>query len=139
MLEGLLGLSQEQMNLEYELTSLSFAGLRPKSGYADGDHQKLIEKIKTYEGETLRDKFDTYWTKEVGVSQELIDEFRSIMLVGEEPVPTDIKDVNLQNDATSIKAVYSITGTELPISSLEQPGIYVVKYNDGTSKKMMVK
>ena len=139
LLEGLLGLSQEQMNLEYELTSLSFAGLRPKSGYADGDHQKLIEKIKTYEGETLRDKFDTYWTKEVGVSQELIDEFRSIMLVGEEPVPTDIKDVNLQNDATSIKAVYSITGTELPISSLEQPGIYVVKYNDGTSKKMMVK
>lgn len=80
LLEGLLGLSQEQMNLEYELTSLSFAGQRPKSGYADGDHQLLIEKIKTYEGETLRDKFDTYWTTEVGISQDLIEEFRSIML-----------------------------------------------------------
>jgi protein-tyrosine phosphatase len=139
LLEGLLGLSQEQMNLEYELTSLSFAGLRPKSGYADGDHQKLIEKIKTYEGETLRDKFDTYWTKEVGVSQELIDEFRSIMLDGDDP--TDIKDVNLQNDAiqSGIKTVYSVTGTELPISSLDQPGIYVVKYNNGTSKKVVVK
>ena len=139
LLEGLLGLSQEQMNLEYELTSLSFAGLRPKSGYADGDHQKLIEKIKTYEGETLRDKFDTYWTKEVGVSQELIDEFRSIMLGEDEP--TDITDVNLQKGDIqfSVKAVYSITGTELPISSLEQPGIYVVKYNNGTSKKVVVK
>ena len=139
LLEGLLGLSQEQMNLEYELTSLSFAGLRPKSGYADGDHQKLIEKIKTYDGETLRDKFDTYWTKEVGITMEQIEEFRSIMLVGEEPAPTDIKDVNLQADAAGINAVYSITGTELPISSLSQPGIYVVKYNDGTTKKMMVK
>ena len=138
LLEGLLGLSQEQMNLEYELTSLSFAGLRPKSGYADGDHQKLIEKIKTYEGETLRDKFDTYWTKEVGVSQELIDEFRSIMLVGESDEPDAIEDLNAQ-DKSEIKAVYSITGTELPISALNQAGIYVVKYNNGASRKIVVK
>ncbi len=138
LLEGLLGLSQEQMNLEYELTSLSFAGLRPKSGYADGDHQKLIEKIKTYDGETLRDKFDTYWTKEVGVSQELIDEFRSIMLVGESDEPDAIEDLNAQ-DKSEIKAVYSITGTELPISALNQAGIYVVKYNNGASRKIVVK
>lgn len=139
LLEGLLGLSQEQMNLEYELTSLSFAGLRPKSGYADGDHQKLIEKIKTYEGETLRDKFDTYWTKEVGVSQELIDEFRSIMLVGDDPdAPDAIEDLSAK-DKSEIKAVYSVTGTELPTSALNQTGIYVVKYNNGASKKIVVK
>jgi protein-tyrosine phosphatase len=138
LLEGLLGLSQEQMNLEYELTSLSFAGLRPKSGYADGDHQKLIEKIKTYDGETLRDKFDTYWTKEVGVSQELIDEFRSIMLVGESDEPDAIEDLNVQ-DKSEIKAVYSITGTALPLSALNQAGIYVVKYNNGASRKIVVK
>lgn len=138
LLEGLLGLTQEQMNLEYELTSLSFAGLRPKSGYADGDHQKLIEKIKTYEGETLRDKFDTYWTKEVGVSQELIDEFRSIMLVGESDEPDAIEDLTVQ-DKSEIKAVYSITGTELPLSALNQAGIYVVKYSNGASRKIVVK
>ncbi|MCR5043109.1 MAG: tyrosine-protein phosphatase [Bacteroidaceae bacterium] len=138
LLEGLLGLTQEQMNLEYELTSLSFAGLRPKSGYADGDHQKLIEKIKTYEGETLRDKFDTYWTKEVGVSQELIDEFRSIMLVGESDEPDAIEDLTVQ-DKSEIKAVYSITGTELPLSALNQAGIYVVKYKNGASRKIVVK
>ena len=138
LLEGLLGLSQEQMNLEYELTSLSFAGLRPKSGYADGDHQKLIEKIKTYEGETLRDKFDTYWTKEVGISQELIEEFRSIMLDGGSEEPDDIQELSLQNNS-EINAVYSITGSQLPLSSLDEPGIYVVKYNDGTSKKIVVK
>ncbi len=138
LLEGLLGLSQEQMNLEYELTSLSFAGLRPKSGYADGDHQKLIEKIKTYEGETLRDKFDTYWTKEVGISQELIEEFRSIMLDGGSEEPDDIQELSLQNNS-EINAVYSIAGSQLPLSSLDEPGIYVVKYNDGTSKKIVVK
>ncbi len=88
LLEGLLGLSQEQMNKEFELTSLSFAGLRPKGGTLGyGDHQALIEKIKTYAGATLRDKFDTYWTQEVGITQEQIEEFRSIMLVGPaEPV-----------------------------------------------------
>ena len=81
LLQGLLGLSQEQMNLEYELTSLSFAGLRPKDGTPGyGDHQALIEKIKEYSGATLRDKFDTYWTQEVGISQNLINEFRNIML-----------------------------------------------------------
>ena len=127
------------MNLEYELTSLSCAGLRPKSGYADGDHQKLIEKIKTYEGETLRDKFDTYWTKEVGVSQELIDEFRSIMLVGDDPdAPDAIEDLSAK-DKSEIKAVYSVTGTELPTSALNHTGIYVVKYNNGASKKIVVK
>lgn len=82
LLQGLLGLSQEQMDLEYELTSLSFAGNRPKGGTPNyGDHLALIEKIKTYDGVTLRDKFDTYWTKEVGISMEQIEEFRSIMLL----------------------------------------------------------
>ena len=139
LLEGLLGLSQEQMNLEYELTSLSFAGLRPKGGYEDGDHQNLIEYIKTFNGETLRDKFDTYWTQEVGVDIADIEEFRRIMLVGDDP--TDIKDINSQENGaqSSIKAVYSITGNELPLSSLGQPGIYVVTYNNGTSKKVVIK
>ena len=82
LLQGLLGLSQEQMDLEYELTSLSFAGNRPKGGTQGyGDHLNLIKKIQEYEGETLRDKFDTYWTKEVGISMEQIEEFRSIMLL----------------------------------------------------------
>ena len=139
LLEGLLGLTQEQMNLEYELTSLSFAGLRPKSGYADGDHQKLIEYVKALEGETLRDKFDTYWTKEVGISQEQIDEFRSIMLI--DPVETAIKGISLTEKATpsGIKAVYSISGNELPTNSLNQRGTYVVRYNNGTSQKVVVK
>lgn len=138
LLEGLLGLSQEQMNLDYELTSLSFAGLRPKGGYEDGDHQKLIEYIKTFEGETLRDKFDTYWISQVKITKEQIEEFRDLMLEG---VPTDIKEITNQADAQQfdVKAVYSITGVELPMSALDESGIYVVKYNNGTSKKIVVK
>ena len=138
LLEGLLGLSQEQMNLDYELTSLSFAGLRPKGGYEDGDHQKLIEYIKTFDGETLRDKFDTYWITQVKLTKEQIEEFRDLMLEG---VSTDIKEITNLEDATQseIQAVYSITGVELPISALNESGIYVVKYNNGTSKKIVVK
>ena len=140
LLEGLLGLTQEQMNLEYELTSLSFAGLRPKSGYADGDHQKLIEYVKALEGETLRDKFDTYWTKQVGITQDQIDEFRSIMLV--DSPETAIKGICLTEKTTpsGIKAVYSISGAKLPTAVLNgQKGTYVVKYNNGTTQKVTVK
>ena len=141
LLEGLLGLTQEQMNLEYELTSLSFAGLRPKSGYADGDHQKLIEKIKTYDGATLRDKFDTYWTKEVGITMDQIEEFRSIMLV--DPTATAIKGIELQEKdtkAAAVKTVYSVSGAELPAGVLQNTkGVYVVKYNNGTIQKVVVK
>ncbi len=93
LLEGLLGFSQEQMNLEYELTSLSFAGNRPKNGTPGyGDHQAVIEAIKQYNGETLRDKFDTYWTDVVGIEKTDIEEFRSLMLTGyatTDPTPDD--------------------------------------------------
>lgn len=107
LLEGLLGFSQEQMNKEYELTSLSFAGLRPKSGYADGDHQKLIEKIKTYDGETLRDKFDTYWIKEVGITMEQIEEFRSLMLFDPNAkVSTDVNNDGIV-DTQDVISIYS--------------------------------
>ena len=91
------------MNLEYELTSLSFAGLRPKSGYADGDHQKLIEYVKALEGETLRDKFDTYWTKQVGITMEQIEEFRSIMLI--DPIETGIKGICLTEKTITASVV----------------------------------
>ncbi len=105
---------------------------------------KSIEELRkvlkscTNEAGIEPDKFDTYWTKEVGVSQELIDEFRSIMLYGELDDPDAIEEVSAQ-DKSEIKAVYSITGTELPISALNQAGIYVVKYNNGASRKIVVK
>ena len=106
LLEGLLGLSQEQMNLEYELTSLSFAGNRPKGGTQGyGDHQALIEKIKTYEGATLRDKFDTYWIQEVGISQDLINEFRNIMLC----VVLDENATNAPEAADNVNVVVNRT------------------------------
>ena len=96
LLEGLLGFSQEQMNLEYELTSLSFAGNRPKNGTPGyGDHQQVIEAIKQYGGSTLRDKFDTYWTQEVGITLDEIKEFRSIMLE-----PTESITIGNTNIAT---------------------------------------
>ena len=112
LLEGLLGFSQEQMNKEYELTSLSFAGLRPKGGYSDGDHQKLIEKIKTYSGATLRDKFDTYWTTEVGITKEQIDEFRSLMLY--DPNAPLAADVNRDGtvDTQDVLQVYTYMQTQ---------------------------
>lgn len=126
LLEGLLGLSQEQMNKEFELTSLSFAGLRPKGGTPGyGDHQALIEKIKTYAGATLRDKFDTYWTQEVGITQEQIEEFRSIMLVG----PTESVNIG----SLDVSTYYSTNA--LDFSLVKGVKAYIVSsYNSATGQ-----
>ena len=58
-----------------------------------------------------------------------------------DPVETGIKGVELQEKTTpsGIKAVYSISGTELPTNTLNKQGVYVVKYNNGTSQKVVVK
>lgn len=84
LLEGLLGFSEDQLCKSYEMTSFSYAGHRDKSAcYA------LIEVIKTCDGATLRDKFESYWNKNVGISKDAIAEFRGYMLT-----PSTSGDIN---------------------------------------------
>ena len=64
---------------------------------------------------------------------------KSFALINDDPdAPDAIEDLSAK-DKSEIKAVYSVTGTELPTSALNQTGIYVVKYNNGASKKIVVK
>lgn len=84
LLEGLLGFSEDQLCKSYEMTSFSFAGHRDKSGAYE-----LIKVIKECSGATLRDKFESYWNKNVGISKDAITEFRSYMLT-----PSTAGDIN---------------------------------------------
>jgi len=82
MLEGILGVELDQIYKDYELTSFSAAPgatNRLKTSFQD-----RIDVIQALEGETLRDKFENYFTNKLGVSADDIAYFRSVMLSDDE-------------------------------------------------------
>ena len=93
LLQGLLGVSETDLLLDYETTSFSEAGLRTKAD-GDGDaaassYEKVIPaefRGKIPAGGTLRDAFEAYFINTLGVDKALIDEYRNIML-GDSPLP----------------------------------------------------
>lgn len=93
LLEGLLGVTETDMLLDYETTSFSEAGLRTKAD-GDGDaaassYEKVIPaefRSKIPAGGTLRDVFDDYFINTLGVDKALVEEYREIML-GDSPLP----------------------------------------------------
>ena len=78
LLEGVLGLSEESLVKEYELTSFSTYGRRNRNNvYA---YKPMIQYLLKRDGETLRDKFENYLTEYVGIPAEKIEAFRAAML-----------------------------------------------------------
>ena len=75
LLEGVLGLTIDQIYKDYELTSFSVAGNRLKTSFQD-----RIDVILALDGATLRDKFENYFLNKLGVSATDITYFRSVML-----------------------------------------------------------
>ena len=75
LLEGLLGLTIDQIYKDYELTSFSVAGNRLKTSFQD-----RIDVILALDGATLRDKFENYFLNKMGVPMADITYFRSVML-----------------------------------------------------------
>ena len=138
LIEGLLGFTLNDMYHDYEFTSFAApAGNRNKSAI-----QERISVIQGLAGATLRDKFETYWVKRVGITAEEVEEFRDIMLYT--PVPVGIDKVEADHPAGSaaeVQAVYSPDGTQLSLGAYtsRKSGIYIVRYTDGTTRKQFVK
>lgn len=87
VLEGLLGVSQSDIDKDYELTS--FAALRARNGNYQGgttDWAHLIAQIEALDGDTFRDKCVTF-VKSLGITVAEIDTFRHAMINGN---PEDI-------------------------------------------------
>ncbi|MBR0202715.1 MAG: tyrosine-protein phosphatase [Bacteroidaceae bacterium] len=77
LLEGLLGLTEDQLCKDYELTSYSHAGTRTKDGL-----DSKFNYIKSLPGETLQEQFYNYWHVQVGISKEDLLYFIEIMTDG---------------------------------------------------------
>lgn len=77
LLEGLLGVEYNDLVKDYELTFF----INSKESTKDSI-DKVFDYIQTMDGETLRDKFNTYFTDYISVNQAEINEFRYLMLDG---------------------------------------------------------
>ena len=78
LLEGLLGLSVDQLYKDYELTSYSHAGPRVKTNL-----DAKINYISALPGATLQKKFFHYWNQQVGIPVADLTEFIERMVEGE--------------------------------------------------------
>ncbi len=137
LLEGLLGFTLNDLYHDYEFTSFAApAGNRNKNTI-----QERIAVIQKRTGKTLRDKFEDYWLNAVGITAGEVEEFRSIML--HNPVPVGIQDIIPFADDQgqhTVRDIHTISGTKVPQGSLDgKAGIYIIRYADGTSRKVVVK
>ena len=79
LLLGLLGVSESNINKEYELSSFSIYGLRTRDN-TETYYKEMIAYIKdNFQGATLQEKIQNYLLQR-GVSQEKLDTFIAKML-----------------------------------------------------------
>ena len=81
LIEGLLGVSEKDCSIDYELTSFSeAAGLRYRTGRPEDYYfRQGIDFLRGKTGTTFQDKIENY-VKSIGITQSQIDEFKSIVL-----------------------------------------------------------
>lgn len=127
LLEGLLGVPQDQSNKNYELTSFSLAGQRVRN-----TQNEMYNCILDLSGANVQKKFNTFFVEKLGISQADIDEFREIMLSPD--LEDAIEQIAAPQDTLKESDVmYDLSGRSLP-STFHRKGIYI-----RNGKKIVVK
>ena len=82
LIEGLLGVSEKDCSIDYELTSFSSAaGKRYRNGLPENyTFRDGIAFLRALPGDSFQEKIETYLVDEVGIDQADIDEFKGLML-----------------------------------------------------------
>lgn len=85
LLEGVLGVGENDLCLDYELSSFcGEPGLRHRNErylHPAYDFEAMMTTIKSYPGATLRDKFEYFLVQVCGVSATEVERFRREMIV----------------------------------------------------------
>lgn len=130
LLEGLLGMSKDQSNKNYEMTTFSLA---LKEQRVRGTQDGFFNYFNGLSGSTLQKKFNTFFVEKLGISQADINEFRSIMLTTD--LADSIEDVFETKDAQQINddKIYDLTGRLVP-DGAPKKGVYIQN-----GKKILIK
>ena len=82
LIEGLLGVSEKDCSIDYELTSFcDSVGGRYRTGLpTDYDFRDGIAFLRGQTGDTFQNKIENYLVNTVGISQADINEFKSLVL-----------------------------------------------------------
>ena len=128
LLEGLLGLTPDQLYKDYELTTFSIAGTRVKSGL-----DTKFTFIRALAGKTLQEKFFTYWRDHVGIPASDLCEFIALMTDGQPAIVTAIEEITRQGSDEAqhwtleslgqSKNSYDLSGR--PVTSPLPKGVYI--------------
>lgn len=83
ILEGLCGVSEVDLAIDYELTSFSLFGKRLRCGSPNGhfNYPGIIKRIKEYPGATLADQFAAYAQQTLGLSAKEVAAIRANLQV----------------------------------------------------------
>jgi hypothetical protein len=75
LIQGILGVSEEDMMNEYRLTAF-YSG-----SYVNNENiNVVISALNNYEGDTMKEKVENYLINFVGVTEEEIESVRNILL-----------------------------------------------------------
>jgi hypothetical protein len=80
ILQGLCGVSETDLAIDFELTSFAIFGSRQRRNRGGFKYAEIIQKIKTYEGCTLADKFRSYAKITLGLTDKEIDAIRKNLM-----------------------------------------------------------
>ncbi len=132
LIQGVLGISYDQIAKDYELTSFTGETVRLRES-----QYKLISYINGLAGNTLQEKFNTFLTKNVGLNQWVIDYLTETLLEEEEEVIlTGIKEhkpVLMPKE----EGYYNLSGRQIT-GSLPK-GVYIKIHRDGIGRKYIQK
>jgi len=135
LLEGLLGVSYSDLIKDFELSSLGL-GFSAKKESLD----EVIAYIQNLSGETLRDKFTTYFKNKLYATQTDIDYFRSEMLEDAKEdvyIPTGILEELQPQSAPAKKTIYDLSGRR--VSGQVRGGLYLMPDASGSYRQVYVK
>ena len=79
LLEGLCGVSEEDLSIDFELTSFASFGNRYRYDNGAYLYASMLARIKAYEGDTLQEKFENYALQTLGLTVEQVSSIQSIL------------------------------------------------------------
>ena len=138
-MEGLLGVDYDGLVKDYEMSSFYASG-RVKSRI-----DPVIDTIMTFEGNTLQEKFNSFFLRLIKSSQEEIDYFREAMLdeakgtggnddPGDDDNPTTAIRSFKQEDVVTKPVIYDLRGRKTGIPA--RKGLVIEVGRDGRARKI---